>query len=270
MSRSSYPTAWSQSAQVPIPHIPASGPAYPATTIPADPFQKMPLSGTPSFSAESQDISLQQTTVPSVQLSLQAQDGHQAPLRTQYAAFVHGTSAPPPLPITTTADSSLSMPRYVDSNPRPSKSPRRASHQSVHSTGSISNDTASNEYRFGPPYGALSSNNTSEMSPQPQHPPTYGAPAPAPESNSGPPSAATTTPHQRDYFPPSQSWTTTTGETAAPSTSYPNGGTRSYAFPDHYKTGHGGTKPDLPHLPHHPASGVYPSHQITPYQWSAT
>jgi hypothetical protein len=266
MSCSSYPTAWSPSGQVPMTHIPASGPAYPATTLSADPYQKMPLSEAPSFTTDPQDVSLQQSAAPSVQLSLPAQDHHHAPIRTQYAAYVHGTSASPQLSITTTADNGLGVPRYVDNNPRPSKSPRRTSHQSVQSTGSISNDAASNEYRYGPPYGTLGSN-ASEMNPQTQHPPAYGAPAP--ESNSAPPSA-TTAAHQRDFFPPPQTWTTTAGEPAAPGATYTNGGTRSYAFPDHYKTGHGGTKPDLPHLSHHSASGIYPGHQITPYQWSAT
>lgn len=218
-----------------MPHNPGSA-TYPTTSIPPDPYPKMPLSGAPSFTAEPQEMPIQQTSMPSVQLSLVAQDQQQPPIRTQYATYVQGTSAPPHLSLSTTADNSLSVPRYVDSNPRPSKSPRHASHQSVAS--SISNETASGEYRYGPPPVYA----TSEMSPQSQHPPAQGAPAaygtPTQDNASAPPSAtAPNAPPPRDYFPPSQSWTTTAGEAPPPNVSYTNGGApggadRPYAFPN--------------------------------------
>jgi hypothetical protein len=231
---SSYPTTWNPPSQVSMPHNPGSA-TYPTTTMPSEPYQKMPLSGAPSFTAEPQEMPIQPTSMPSVQLSLVAQEQQQPPIRTQYATYVQSTSAPPHLSLSATADNSLNVPRYVDNNPRPSKSPRHASHQSVAS--SISNDTASGEYRYGPPpvYG------TSEMSPQSQHPPAQGASAaygtPSQDTASAPPSAtAPNAPPPRDYFPPSQSWTTTAGEPSAPSVSYtngsaPGGADRPYAFP---------------------------------------
>ncbi|KAK3327269.1 putative heterokaryon incompatibility protein [Cercophora scortea] len=233
MRSNSYPTTWNPSSQVSMPHNPGSA-SYPTT---AEPYPKMPLSGAPGFTAEPQEMPGQQTSMPSVQLSLVAQEQQQQqqqqqqpPIRTQYASYVQGTSAPPHLSLSTTADSSLNVPRYVDSNPRPSKSPRHASHQSVHSTSSISNDTASNEYRYGPPsYGGVNSN-SSEISPQSQHPPsaTYGTPS---QDNTSAPSSASANPPAppRDYFPSSQSWTTTAGESSAPA--YTNGGDRPYAYP---------------------------------------
>ncbi|GAB1314173.1 heterokaryon incompatibility protein [Madurella fahalii] len=234
MRSNSYPTTWNPSSQVSMPHNPGSA-TYPTTTIPPEPYQKMPLSGAPSFTAEPQEMPIQQTSMPSVQLSLVAQDQQQPPIRTQYATYVQGTSAPPHLSLSTTADNSLNVPRYVDNNPRPSKSPRHASHQSV--TSSISNETASGEYRYGPPPVYA----TSDISPQSQHPPTQGAPAayaaPTQDNASAPPSAtAPNAPPPRDYFPSSQSWTTTAGEPPAPNVSYtngsaPGGADRPYAFP---------------------------------------
>ena len=263
-SSSSYPTTWNPT-QMPIPAS-ATG-SYPATTISADSYPKMPLSGATSFTAEPQELPLQQTSMPSVQLSLVASDHHQqAPIRTQYA-YVHGsTSAPPQLSLPTTADSGLSVPRYVDSNPRPAKSPRHASHQSVHSSGSISNTDGSNEYRYGPPYVGVNSN-SSEMSPSQQsHSAGYGPGGP--DASSNPPSATAPSHPPRDYFPSTASWTSTAGETNTPT--YANGDqNRPYAFPDHYKTGTAGAKAD------HAAPHAYPAPRgsfdaMNNYSWNTT
>jgi hypothetical protein len=260
---SSYPTTWNPTSQVPLAHIPASGPAYPAATLAAEPYQKLPLSGSTSFTTEPQEMPLP-TSMPSVQLSLSAQDGQQAPIRTQYATYVQGTSAPPQLSLSSTADSSLSIPRYMDGGPRPAKSLRHASQQSVHSNSSLTNDSGSNEYRYGPPYVGST---TSEISPHTQHPPPpYGSGAQ--DASSGQSSATASAPPPRDYFPSSQSWTTTAGETAGSSVSYTNGDNRPYTFSDQYKTG--GTKPDAAHPPHSAAAGVYSGPSMSHYSWSAT
>lgn len=168
---SSYPT-WS-TPQMPLP--PSSAGTYPTTSIASESYPKMPVSGSPHYTAEPQEMPLQQTSsMPSVQLSLVSNDPQPSNIRTQYA-YVQGTSAPPPqLSLPTTGDSSgLSVPRYVD-NARPAKSPRHANHDSVHSAASLgtSNDTPG-EYRYGPtPYLGVSG--TSEMGSHPHQPP-HGA-----------------------------------------------------------------------------------------------
>ncbi|KAK0615940.1 hypothetical protein B0T17DRAFT_609840 [Bombardia bombarda] len=254
MRSNSYPTSWDPSRQVSMPHNPGTA-SYPTTSMAAEPYQKMPLSGGPSFTAEPQEMPIQQTSMPSVQLSLVAQDQQQQqqqqqqppPIRTQYANYVQGTSAPPHLSLSTTSDNSLNVPRYVDNNPRPSKSPRHASHQSIHSTSSISNDTASNEYRYGPPsYVGVNRQCV--------------GPIVGPGKCSSP----------RDYFPSSQSWTTTAGEPPAPSVSYTNGSDRPYAFsgksePQHSHP-HSHSHPHPP--PPHSAAPVYGG--VGHYAWNAT
>ncbi|KAK4127806.1 p53-like transcription factor [Parathielavia appendiculata] len=198
MRSNSYPTTWNPTPQVSMPHTTGAA-TYPTSTMPPDPYPKMPLSGAPTFTAEPQDMPLQPTSMgSSVPLPLASpHDPHQhhhaqqpqPPIRTQYATY---TSAPPHhLSLSTTTGaaggpspdtSNLAVPRYIGDagNPRPSKSPRHASHQSVAS--SISNDTASGEYRYGPPpsqpqqqhqqapHGGPYSAGASEVSPQSQHP----------------------------------------------------------------------------------------------------
>ena len=237
--------------------------SYPTSSMAGpEPYPKMPLSGAPSYTAEPQEMPIQQTSMPSMQVSLVAQDQQpSAPIRTQYATYA---SAPPPhLSLPSTADSSLNVPRYVDNNPRPSKSPRHGSH------GSLTNETASGEYRYGPP--SYLGNSSSDISPQSQHhPPTSGAGG-APSGAYGTPSqeggasasssAPTSAAPPRDYFPPSQSWTSTAGE--GQTSSYSNGGDRSYSFPTGVKT--------EPHSqpPHSgaPVPGVYGNNH---YAWNAT
>lgn len=168
MRSNSYP-AWNSSMS-----MPSSAGGYPTTSMAADQYPKMPVSGSPHYTAEPQEMPIQQTSMPSVQLSLVANDPHQSNIRTQYASYVQGSSAPPPqlsLP-TTNNDGSLNVPRYVDNNPRPSKSPRHGNNDSVHSATSLGtgNDTPG-DYRYGPgPYMGVG--NTTDMSPHTQTPHT--------------------------------------------------------------------------------------------------
>jgi len=251
---------------------PVSGGAgsYPAVTMATtESYQKMPLSGAANFTAEPQELPLQQTSMPSMQLSLLTNDHPPPPIRTQYA-YVHGTSAPPPpqLSLPTAADSSLSVPRYVDNNPRPSKSPRHANHQSVHSSGSISNNDGANEYRYGPPYAGVNNHNTStEISPpqqQGQTPYGGGAPQEPPPQLSA--SSAAHAPPPRDYFPSATSWTTTAGE--APVPTYSTGDSRPYAMPDQYKTAPGAKSEQAPVAGY--ATGRASFDGMNHYSWNTT
>lgn len=221
--------------------LPPSGAgSYPATTMGAEPYHKVPLSGGTSFSGEPQDMPLQ-TSMPSVQLSLVANDQQQPPVRTQYA-YVQNTTAPPSLSVSATAmatssDNALNVPRYVDSH-RPAKSPRHASQPSI---GSIAHHEASPEYRYGSSYGAVG-NNPSDLAP-----PSYKAEPSA--SHSGPP---------RDYYPPASSWTTTAGETAS-TVAYASSEGRQYAFHDQYSSGGSASTQKQEHGPTPPAPAAYSS-----------
>jgi hypothetical protein len=224
-----------------------------------------------------------QTSMPSVQLSLAAQDHQQPPIRTQYASYVQGSSAPPQLSVSTTADSSLSVPRYLDhGSQRPIKSPRHASHQSVHSTGSsVPSDPTSGEYRYGSTYGGVSSTPT-EISPSGAHAPqgSYGSSAaPQQESGSAPSSSTTAAPPPRDYFPSAQSWTTTAGEAPSSSVSYTNGEHNRYAYPYQEKSsGHPSVKSEPQHhqsQPSHQQHGHasqqgYGGPGLTHYSWNTS
>lgn len=229
-------------------HLSSSGPTYPPSSLATDPYAKIPLSGGPGYTAEPQELPLQ-SSMPSVQLSMAAQDHQQPPIRTQYATYVQGSSAPPQLSLSTTTDNSLSVPRYMDSNSgRPSKSPRVAGHQSVHSSSSLATDPTSSEYRYGPSYVGGTS---SEISPQTQHTPSsYGNPV-TQDSGSAPTSSTAAAPPPRDYFPPSQSWTTTAGEPAASSVSYTNGSDQHRPYPSYSGGSHGAsTKQESHHQQH--------------------
>ncbi|WDK12028.1 NDT80/PhoG like DNA-binding family protein [Colletotrichum graminicola] len=253
-SNSSYPN-WSSSNPVSISQLPPAGSgSYPATTMGAEPYHKLPLSGGSSFGAEPQDMPLQ-TSMPSMQLSLAANE--QPPIRTQYA-YVQSTTGPPPVSVSATAmapssDNALSVPRYVD-NPRPTKSPRHASQPSI---GPMSHHEASPEYRYGSSYGAVG-NNPSDIAP-----PAYKTEAPS--SHSGP---------ARDYYPPSSSWTTTAGEPAS-TVAYSSSEGRPYGFPDHYSSAGPAPTPKHEHGPAPPAPGSYSSaHRgsfdgMNHYSWNA-
>ncbi|KAH6636951.1 hypothetical protein F5144DRAFT_201881 [Chaetomium tenue] len=260
MRSNSYPTTWNPPPQVSMPHTPGSA-TYPASTIPADPYPKMPLSGAQTFTAEPQEMPMQPTSMgPSVQLPLSAShDPHQhqhhqhphqqqpqPPIRTQFATY---TSAPPhhlslsSTTGTTSPDNSLAVPRYIgDTNPRPSKSPRHASHQSV--TSSISNETASGEYRYGPPPPQTQGGGypAPETSPQSQHPalpppPQIGAGQQGAYAQDGGASQSAAAgpggqaPPPRDYFPTSQGWTTTAGGSGDAAGGPGQGVERPYGYP---------------------------------------
>ncbi|KAI5461165.1 hypothetical protein BGZ63DRAFT_356841 [Mariannaea sp. PMI_226] len=224
MRSNSYP-AWNSPS--PMSQVPSSGSGnYPATTMGADPFPKLPMTGAANFTAEPQEIPLQTSMEPPVPLSLVTNDQTHPPIRPQYT-YVHSTTAPPQVPIPPAPlpghESALSIPRYVD-NPRPSKSPRHASHPSVRSAGSIANE-ASPEYRYGS-YAPVNPSPSEASQPGYNPEPPVSAPPPA-----------------RDYYPSSATWTTTAGE-AGSSVAYANNDARPYGFQhDQYKGATAGTSP---------------------------
>ncbi|KAK8047269.1 Transcription factor [Apiospora saccharicola] len=240
MRSNSYPN-WSPSGQHPMSSMPSSATAsYPPTSIPADSYQKMP-----AYSNEHQEMPLQ-SSMPPVQLSMVASE-QQPSIRTQYA-YVPGSSAPPQLSVSTSSmgapnDHNLNVPRYVESG-RPSKSPRHASHTSVHSAGSISNNESS-EYRYGS-YVPVN-NNQSQMS------------SPTAYTTSDGNSAGHHHQPTRDYYPPPNTWTTTAGEPSSVQ-AYHNPESRPYGYQDQYKSGH--AMPPLK-TDHHQAPAGYGS-----YNWS--
>jgi len=255
-----YSAGWNGPGPLPMSGMPTSATAsYPPSTIPAaDPYQKIPVSGASGYSHEPAELPLQ-TSMPSMQLSLAATDQQQPPpIRAQYA-YVPGTSAPSQLSVTTPAlgsstgsadHSALSVPRYVDSNPRPTKSPRHGSHPS---TSSLTNNDATSEYRYGPPVTTTYENSSTYGTSSAEG--TSGAPASAGSSHAPP----------RDYYPPTSSWTTTAGETSSSTVhAYHNGPgaseSRPYTYPDQYKTGH-----SISVKSEHPAA---PSNYN--YSWSST
>ncbi|SPN98923.1 related to acid phosphatase [Cephalotrichum gorgonifer] len=256
MRSNSYPS-WNPPNHVSMPPIPVSSPnAYSSTTMSSESYHKGPMSGNPNFTAEPQDMPLQ-TSMPSVQLSMAASEP-QPPIRTQYA-YAPSPTAPPPMPGQT--DNSLSVPRYVDSNPRPSKSPRHANNESVHSAGSITNSETAGEYRYGNAYHEAplgSSNNTSSEIPSPY----------APEAHPPPP---------RDYYPPSNTWTSTAGG-PHPTSAYANGEARTYTFPEPYKgasaptSATGPAPPALPKVHTGAAATTAPVYNngVSHYSWSAS
>lgn len=196
--------------------------AYAPTSLSADSYQKLPISGGSTYSAEPQDMPLQ-SSMPPVQVSMVANE-QQPAIRTQYA-YVQNTTAPPQLSIPATAmgsgsENNLSVPRYVD-NARPTKSPRHSTHQSVHSTGSLNNNDAS-EYRYGSSYVAVNHNNPGDMTSS-----SYSGDSGSAGGHPQPPS--------REYYPPATTWTTAASE---PASTYHNADSRSYAYSDQYKTGH--------------------------------
>lgn len=224
----------------------------------SEPYHKVPMPGSTNFTSEHQEMPLQ-TSMPSVQLSLAATEP-QPPIRTQYAYAPSSATAPSPMP--GQPDNSLSVPRYVDNNPRPSKSPRHANHESVQSAGSVANSEAPGEYRYGAPYHDSTLNSNSNH-------PSSEIPSPyASETNQPPP---------RDYYPPSSSWTSTAGGPHA-TAAYANGEARTYTFPEPYKGGNAPAPAAAPPAPPPPkvntgtaatTAPVYNS-GVSNYSWSAS
>ncbi|KAH8198222.1 hypothetical protein TruAng_007606 [Truncatella angustata] len=226
MRSNSYPT-WNHSGQHPVSQMPQSATAaYAPTSLSAESYQKLPISGNQTYTTEPQDLPLQ-ATMPPVQVSMVANE-QQPAIRTQYA-YIQNTTAPPQLSIPATAmssgsDNSLNVPRYVDNNARPSKSPRHGNHPSVHSTSSLTNNDGS-EYRYGSSYVGVNHNNPSDMTSS-----SYGA------GDSG--SAAGhqhPQPPSREYYPPATTWASESTPTVQ---TYHNTDSRPYTYSDQYKTGH--------------------------------
>ncbi|KAI2633908.1 hypothetical protein GGS21DRAFT_118759 [Xylaria nigripes] len=264
MRSNSYPS-WNPPSQLPMAGLPSSATAsYPPATLPADPYQKIPVSGPTGYSHESPELPLQ-TSMPSMQLSLAASDQQPPPIR-QYA--YPGTSAPSQMSIPTpvlgssggAADhSALSVPRYVDPNPRPSKSPRHGSHQSIPSTSSLTND-AQSEYRYGPPQTTTYENPGS----------TYGTSGADGASSSSSAGAGSSHAPPRDYYPPASSWTSTAGESTSSTVhAYHSGAaaseSRPYSYGDHYKTGH-----SISVKSEHPSAPATYASTMNNYSWSST
>ncbi|KAI1814535.1 hypothetical protein GGS20DRAFT_576805 [Poronia punctata] len=232
----SYSSGWNGPGPLPMTGMPGSANAsYPPSTMAADPYHKIPASGAPGYPHEPAELPLQ-TSMPSMQLSLSATDQQQPPpIRSQYP-YAPGSSAPSQLSATTPTlgssaggaeHSALSVPRYVDSNPRPNKSPRHGSHPS---TSSLTNE-ATSEYRYGPP-----STTTYE------NPSTYGTSGPEGTSGSAA-SAGSSHPPARDYYSSTSSWTTSAGETSSSTVhAYHNGSSTNesgpYSYRDPYKSSH--------------------------------
>lgn len=223
--------------------------AYAPTSLSAEAYQKLPISGGPAYSTEPQDMPLQ-ATMPPVQVSMVA---NEPPIRTQYA-YVGNTTAPPQLSIPATAMSSgsndsLSVPRYVDSA-RPAKSPRHSTHQSVHSGSSLNNDAS--EYRYGSSYVPVTHHTPGDLS---------SSSYPAGDSGSA---GGHAQPPSREYYPPSTTWATTTSEPNASVHSYHNTDSRPYTYSDQYKTGHA-----MPPLKTDPNQGQTSyGGQLNHYSWS--
>lgn len=198
--------------------------AYAPTSLSAESYQKLPISGTATYTTEPQDLPLQ-ASMPPVQVSMVANE-QQPAIRTQYA-YVQNTTAPPQLSIPATAMSSgsndsLSVPRYVDSNARHTKSPRHANHQSVHSASSIANNDGS-EYRYGSSYVGVGHSNPGDLSSS-----SYNA------GDSGS-AGGHAQPPSREYYPPATTWASEPTSTVQ---TYHNPDSRPYTYSDQYKAGH--------------------------------
>lgn len=167
-----------------------------------DSYSKLPLSGSSGFATEPQELPLQTSMGSSVPLPLATADQSQSGIRSQYNYTTTSTPQLAGSTVTIGPDSTFSMPRYVDSNPRPpSKSPRHHGHQSVHSNGSIHNADAP-DYRYGSFRGM-----------------TNGVGDVSPGGNAAP---------SRDYYPSASTWTTTAAE-PSPSLAYAGNDGRSYS-----------------------------------------
>ncbi|KKA27374.1 hypothetical protein TD95_000503 [Thielaviopsis punctulata] len=234
MRSNSYPS-WPSSGMSQMPPTPSN---YPPTSMSGEHYPKVPLSGASGFSTDPQEMS-----VPSVQLSLTSHD-QGAPIRTQYA-YAPASSSASQLSGAATTDSSLSVPRYVDSNPRPTKSPR---HNSQTSATLTTPGESAPEYRYGSSYHDVALNTNSA---------DFNSAAGSGQGESSAPNSAPA----RDYYPPASTWTSS-GESSAPTSAYATDG-RSYSF-DAYKTG---SAPPPPPKGPVSASGA-PVYSGANYSWS--
>ena len=231
-----------------MPQIPSSSPGpYPATTTPADPYNKGLLSGAPNFTTEPPEIPLPTSLAPPLPLGIIPSD-HQQPqppaVRSQYG-YSQSAATPRQVPshghTVSSGDPSLSMPRYADAS-RPIKSPRTAGHQSIHGASAAATHEAQPDYRYSS-YASIT------------------GPGDVPQQSYGSePSSATSTVPPRDYYPPSNTWTTTAGEATA-GVAYASGDGRPYTFPQEpFKAG------QVTSLPIKPEAGQ--AVQASPYAGS--
>lgn len=167
-----------------------------------DTYSKVSISGASNYTSDPHEMPLQ-SSIPPLPLSMGASE-QPSSARGQYT-YMQQPASGSQLPASTStpavashADSALSVPRYVD-NGRPNKSPRQSGQQSVHGGNSISS-SESPEYRYG-------------------------------SSTQGSASS-------REYYPPSQAWSTTTAGESTSSTAYASTDPRPYPFPhEPYKPG---------------------------------
>lgn len=197
--------------------VPSTSPGqYPAATLSADPYSKGSLSGSSNFTTEPAEIPLAHSMTP---LTLGIGSGDQQQPRSQYA-YNQTTATPRQIPnhghSLSGGEQGIGISRYGDSV-RPSKSPRTAEHQTLHNIGSVANPEAHSDYRYGS-YGSINAASDTQAS-------GYGNEAPTAATGSS-----------RDYYPSSNTWTTTAGEASA-SLTYSAGDGRSYAYQEPYKGG---------------------------------
>ncbi|KAG5996308.1 hypothetical protein E4U43_002890 [Claviceps pusilla] len=171
-----------------------------SSTMGSDSYSKLPLSGPSGFTNEPQELPLHTSMASSVPLPLSSSEHGQSGLRSQYNYTTTSTPQISGSSVSLGSDNAFSMPRYMDGNPRPSKSPRHQSHPSVHSSSSIQQGEGS-DYRYSSFRGI--SSGVGDVSPG-GHPPAG-----------------------RDYYPSASTWTTTAGESSS-SLSYASHDARSY------------------------------------------
>ncbi|CCE27601.1 related to acid phosphatase [Claviceps purpurea 20.1] len=164
-----------------------------SSSMAPDSYSKLPLSGSSSFSNEAQEIPIHSSISPTVPLPLTGAEHGQSGLRSPYSYAGTSTSQIPGSTVTMSSDSAFNMPRYMDGNPRPSKSPRHQGQQSVEGP----------DYRYNN-FRSMSSSGVGDVSPG-------GAPSTG-----------------RDYYPSSSTWTTTAGESNS-SLSYASHDGRAYS-----------------------------------------
>ncbi|KAK2591015.1 hypothetical protein QQS21_011293 [Conoideocrella luteorostrata] len=201
------------------------------STLASDSYSKLPLSGSSGFSSEPQELPLQTSMASSIPLPLTTTDQGQAGLRSNYNYATTSTPHIPGSTVTIGADSTFSMPRYMDSNPRPSKSPRHQSHQSIHSNGSV-HPAEGADYRYGSFRGMNSS--VGDVSP--------GGNAPA----------------SRDYYPSANTWTTSSAEP-----------TSNLAYAGHDGRSYSGVPPLKHETPSYSSSARGSFDSINNYSWTA-
>lgn len=166
-----------------------------------DSYSKLPLSGSSGFTNEPQELPLHTSMTSSVPLPLATAEHGQPGLRSQYNYTSTSTPQISGSTVTMGSESAFTMPRYMDGNARPCKSPRHQSHQSIHSNGSIQHAEGGPDYRYGSFRGM--SSGVGDVSP-----------------GGNPPAG-------RDYYPSANTWTTTAAEPGS-NPSYASHDGRSY------------------------------------------